>query len=160
MSDKLHQINVTYSGKEDRLLLRVTTQQGDEYLVWLTRRFTGLLYNVLNKEMEKHGGVAAVGSDQQTRKMFKAGAFEKPFEEDKSTSHPLGETGFLAFGIKTANTAENNLHLEIFPENGPGVTFNLNQQLLYMFHNLLTQGINRAEWKITDIQELASSNIH
>jgi len=160
MTDKLHQINVTYSSKEDRLLLRVTTQKGDEYRVWLTRKFSGILLDILIKEMDKHGGAPAIGSSQQTKQMFKAGAFEKSFEHEKSTNYPLGETGFLAFAIKTTNASKGNLHLEILPERGAGVTFTLNKSLLYMFHNLLIQGITRAEWRITSNQDALSKRVH
>jgi len=160
MSDKLHQINITYSNKEDRLLLRVTTIQGDEYRVWLTRRFSGLLLGSLNKEMEKYGGSPTIASSQQAKQMFKAGAFEKVFEEEKSSNYPLGESGFLAFGIKTAETPEGNLHLEVLPEKGVGVTLNLNQQLLYMLNNLILQGISTAQWQIGSDSEYTNGHVH
>ncbi len=161
-SDKLHQLNVTYSNREDRLLLRVTTQQGDEYRLWMSRRFTNLLFNVLKKEMEKHGGVTSVGASRQAQEMFNAGAFEKSFEHEKSINLPLGEEGFLAYGIKTHNNPGGNMSLEIFPEKGQGINLNLNQGMLYMFYNLLSQGIIRAEWhrNIEMFQEEASQHIH
>ena len=36
MTDKLHQMNVTYIPKEDRLLLKISTTQKDEFRIWLT----------------------------------------------------------------------------------------------------------------------------
>ena len=159
-NDKLHQINVTYSGVEDRLLLRVTTRLGDEYRIWLTRRFASLLLNMLNKAMDKYGGAASLGSSPRTKAMFKSGAMEKAFDEEKTTNFPLGKKGFLAYGIKSADTPEGNLHLEIFPEKGAGVSLNLDKPLLYMFHNLLTQGIARAEWRLLHGQEVTSGQLH
>lgn len=150
--DKLHQINVNYSGKEDRLLLKILTLNGDEFRIWLTRRFTGILFNVLQKEMNKHGGETTVSNTQQTKKMFKAGAFEKPYEKESPKKYPLGEEGFLAYGIKAANTNEGNLLLEILPDGGKGVTFNLNPSLVYMLHNLLSQGMMKAQWQQEIIQ--------
>ncbi len=160
MTDQLHQVNVTYAGKEDRLLLRATTQKGNEYRIWLTRRFTALLLNILNKAMEQYGGAPTIGSSQQTKQMLKAGALEKVFEEERTTNYPLGEDGILAFGVKTANTSEGNLSLEILPENGPGVTFNLNKQLLYMLQSLLSQGIARADWHINGLLDNSSQQVH
>lgn len=160
-NDKLHQVNVTYSGVEDRLLLRVTTRLGDEYRIWLTRRFTTLLLNVLDKAMDKYGGSASLGSSEKTTAMFKAGAMDKAFDEEKTTNFPLGKKGFLAYGIKSTDTAEGNLQLEIFPEKGAGVSLNLDKPLLYMVHNLLTQGIARTEWYLLYGQEtLLSGQIH
>lgn len=160
MIDKLHQINVTYSAREDRLLLKVATLKGDEYRIWMTRRFTGLLFNVLNKEMDKHGGIANIGTDEETRKLFKAGAFEKSFEHENTTGYPLGEQGILAYGIKTTVSNEGNLVLEILPEKGAGVTINLNKPHLYMLHNLLSQGVGRAEWQSAISQDTLSIQVH
>ncbi len=39
MSSKLHQLTMAYSQKEDRILLRIGTQEHTEYRLWLTRRF-------------------------------------------------------------------------------------------------------------------------
>jgi hypothetical protein len=158
--DKLHQLNVTYSSKEDRLLLRVTTQQGDEYRIWLTRRFTTLLLNVLNNEMDKFGGAAKIGSDPKTRDMFKAGAMEKSFEQEKVINYPFGKEGFLAYAIKTAGTSKGNIQLEILPEKGQGVSMNLDKPLLYMCHTLLDQGISQAEWYIPGSQDPVSRRVH
>lgn len=159
-NDKIHQINVSYNGNEDRLLLRASTRHGDEYRVWLTRRFTILLLDILIKAMDKYGGPASVGSSPKTRAMFKAGAMDKQFDENKAVNFPLGKDGFLAYAIKTSDLPDGNLHLEILPRKGPGVSVNLDKPLLYMFHNLLTQGIARAEWHISQGQETASGRIH
>ena len=143
-------------------MLRVTTKSGEEYRVWLTRRFTSLLFKVLEKEMDKLGGISALGNKQQTRQMFKSGVFDKQFEKEKSVSFPLGEQGFLAFGIKSANNNDGSLRLELLSEAGPGVTINLNPSLLYMMHNLISQGLIKAEWQhqVTEIQDLNSQKVH
>ncbi|MGH8119570.1 MAG: hypothetical protein ACRESK_03040 [Gammaproteobacteria bacterium] len=159
-NDKLHQLNVTYSGTEDRLLLRASTRHGDEYRVWLTRRFTAMLLNIMIKEMDKYGGSAALGANPRTRALFKSGAMEKAYEGDKTTNFPLGKNGFLAYTIKTTKMPDGNLHLEILPKKGKGVSVNLDKQLLYMFHNLLTQGIARAEWHLVSSQEPQSGRVH
>ena len=159
-NDKLHQVNVTYSGDEDRLLLRVTTRLGDEYRIWLTRRYTALLLNMLDKAMDKYGGAASLGASPRTKAMFKGGAMEKAFDEDKTTNFPLGKKGFLAYGIKSTDSPEGNMHLEILPKKGAGVSLNLDKPLLYMFHNLLTQGMARAEWHLRHGQEVTSGQLH
>jgi len=160
MSDKLHQLNVSYVEKEDRLLLRATTRSGEEYRVWLTRRFTMLLFDVLNKAMAKKGGAISVGSSRQTRQMFKSGALEREFKAGKTTSYPLGEAGILACMIRTGAVAEGAFHLELLPEEGRGVTLNLNQSLMYMFHNILTQGVVRAGWRLDKETSPASGKTH
>ena len=148
MTDKLHQMNITYVPKEDRLLLRISTLQGDEFRVWLTRRYTGLLFNVLNKQMEKSGGVPTVAASEETRKLFKAGALEQKYAGD-SSHFPLGENGFLGFRINANETQDGVLHLEMAPEQGQGITIHLTNPLLYMFSNILNQGIDRAGWQLS-----------
>ena len=159
MSDTIYQMNVTYSADEDRLLLRITTQQGDEFRVWLTRRYCALLMGVLEKEIDKRGGLPVVASTPQTRQMFRQGAMDKPFDEEGTRRLPLGETGFLAYQISTMEKPDDNLGLELRPQTGQGVTINLNQSLLFMFHNLLTQGIDRAGWNLPE-RHSANENIH
>ena len=146
MADQLHQINISHDGKEDRLLLRVSTGGGDEYRLWLTRRYTSLLMGVLNKEIDNRGGVPSVAGSEETTKMLKNGALEKKYDSETAKSFPLGEAGVLAFRINTRNTDEGNLALELLPEKGKGITLNLNKSLLYMMHNILTQGITQANW--------------
>jgi len=158
MTDKLHQMNVTYVPTEDRLLLRISTMQGDEFRIWLTRRYTGLLFNVLNKRMDKSGGVPTVAASDDTRKLFQAGAMEKKYE-DGDKKYPLGEHGILAFGINSGDTQDGNLQLEIFPEKGQGITINLNDALMYMFSNLLNQGVDQAGWKLLS-EDTLSMKVH
>jgi len=148
MSDQLHQINISHDSKEDRLLLRISTGARDEYRMWLTRRYTGLLMGVLNKEMDNHGGVPSVAGSEETTKMLKSGALEKKYDSENTRSFPLGEAGVLAFRINTRNAEEGGLTLELLPEKGKGITLNLNKSLLFMLHNILTQWITQANWAL------------
>ncbi len=160
MSDQLHQINIAYIDKEDRLLMRATTKNGDEYRVWFTRRYAGILMDILNKSINERGGMTTLGSTPQTSKMLKGGALEKPFKPGVK-NYPLGEKGMLAFGIKKNVGKDKILNLQLLPENGQAMTLNLNDSLLYMFHNLLSQGIARADWKIKQSPEFGGlGNIH
>ena len=158
MADALHQINVSYVAREDRLLLRVTSQAGDEYRLWLTRRFAALLLDVLRKRMDEFGGAPTLASGGDTRRLFKQGAMNKPFEGGAG-SFPLGETGVLAFRINAGAPGGGRFTLEILPEQGQGVTLNLNKTLLYLFYNVLTQGIHQAQWNLAGTDE-TSARVH
>ncbi len=160
-SNKLHQINVQYSNKEDRILLRTSTENNDEYLIWLTRRYTKLLIDIFDKEIEKRGGTTALSSQKETTKLFNEGAFEKPYVEETAKNHPLGENGVLAFGIKTGTDEQGNFTLIIQSESGQGITYNLNDTLIYMFYSLLMQSVEQAEWKLgTLAQKPSNSQLH
>jgi len=157
-TNQLHQINMQYSSKEDRILLRTSTKNNDEYLIWLTRRYAKLLVNIFDTEIEKRGGTTTLSSQKETKKFFKDGAFEKPYVEETAKTHPLGDDGVLAFGIKTGNDEQGNFVLIIQSESGQGITYNLNDSLLYMFYSLLMQSIDRAEWKLGKLGESASNS--
>jgi hypothetical protein len=149
MADSLHQMNVSYVATEDRLLLRVSTLGGDEYRIWLTRRLCALLNGMLQKQMDKFGGAPVLASSSETKKLFRQGAMEKRFEAESSVNFPLGESGILAVRINSRVAEDGTLALQLLPGKGEGVTLNLNQTLLYMFHNLLAQGIDQAGWHLS-----------
>jgi hypothetical protein len=160
-SNKLHQINMQYSSKEDRILLRTSTENNDEYLIWLTRRYTKLLIDIFDKEIEQRGGTTTLGSQKETKKLFDEGAFEKPYVEETPKNHPLGENGMLAFGIKTGTDENGNFSLIIQSESGKGMTYNLNDSLIYMFYSLLMQSVERADWKLGKLsQNTQNSQLH
>lgn len=159
MANQLHQLNIRYSNKEDRLLLRASTKDGEEYRIWLTRQYTRLLFDVLTKEMAKKGGASAISSNGQTTQMFKKGVFEKQFDGG-SINFPLGEVGILAYSIKSKTNSEGNLMLGIHSEDGKGITINLNNSLTYLFYSLLTQGNSQANWQLQYHEEITSKHIH
>ncbi len=160
-TNKLHQINMQYSNVEDRILLRTSTENNDEYLFWLTRRYTKLLMDIFDKEIDKRGGTTTIGAKKETTSLLNEGAFEKPYVEETPKNHPLGEDGVLAFGIKTGTDDNGNMVLIIQSESGQGITYNLNDTLIYMFYSLLTQSIARAEWDIGKLsQDASNKQIH
>jgi len=158
MTTLLHQMNVRYLPVEDRLLLRISAKNGDEYRIWLTRRYAGILQRVFSQEIERCGGRQILASNQQTTKMYKEGAFEKPYEE-KSTHYPLGESGILASRISVNRLQNGDIRLDLSPQQGQGLTLNLNRSLLFMFDNLLSQGILQAGWNSVG-EGQGSSRVH
>ena len=73
MPDQLHQFNINYVPLEDRILLRINTLQGDEYRIWLTRRYTGILLERLAAQMEKHGGAPALAAQPAGAAVYTVG---------------------------------------------------------------------------------------
>ncbi|OGT79361.1 MAG: hypothetical protein A3H91_00625 [Gammaproteobacteria bacterium RIFCSPLOWO2_02_FULL_61_13] len=148
MTDPLHQMNISYVATEDRLLLRASTRGGDEYRIWLTRRFCSLLSGIVQTQMEKFGGAPVLAASNEARQLFKQGAMEKKFAAENNTNFPLGPSGILAHRINSKINEDGTLALQLLPGSGEGITLNLNQTLLYMFYNLLAQGMEQAEWHL------------
>lgn len=158
MITRLHQMNISYMPAEDRLLLKVSSRSGEEYRLWLTRRYTGLLVNVLQQEFDRSGGKQVIAASADTTRMYREGAFEKTYE-DQCVDYPLGEEGILAFRINLSRLKNGNLKLEMGPQQGQGLSLNLNKSMLYMFNNLLNQGIDQAGWNLPTGERI-SSRVH
>jgi hypothetical protein len=155
----LHQLNIRYVPLEDRLLLRISGKDGAEYRFWLTRRYTALLRQALNREIDRCGGRPILAASGETTKMFKEGAFEKPFEEE-STRYPLGESGVLGARIGVNRQQNGNLRLDLAPQQGQGIALNLNRPLLFMFDTLLSQGIAQTGWNLASDEASGSTRVH
>lgn len=143
----LQQINISYVMEEDRLLLRASTSTRQEYRLWLTRRYAGLLAGVLQQQIDKSGGMHQLASDRQTTDHLRQGAFERRYEGGHS-EFPLGEAGILGFGIKVGELSGGGLALQLLPKDGQGLNFNLDSSMLYLMHNLLEQAILKADWRL------------
>ena len=52
MADKLHQFQMAFVAEQDRMLLRISTQDKAELRLWMTRRVVRLLWGALLKMIE------------------------------------------------------------------------------------------------------------
>ena len=116
----------------------------------MIRIFTDLLLNLLRKEIDKYGAITTLASTTETKDMFGKGAMEKRYEDEKIIRYPSGEAGILACKVNCNSNQEENLALEILPEEGEDITLNLNKTLLLMFYSLLTQGCAQSAWRINE----------
>ena len=53
MTSPLHQLTMTYSPEQDRVMLRIGTKENTEYQLWMTRRFVRIMWRALIKIMEE-----------------------------------------------------------------------------------------------------------
>jgi hypothetical protein len=146
----LIQFNVEYVSVEDRLRLRM--RHGDtEFLLWLTRRYTKLLLNVL----EKIAGAAPAtdGSElaKQAAKEFQRDAaledadFETAYEET-ATEHPLGEAPLLLSRVTYAIADNGQVKLTLAAQDEKSVNANLSPKMLHILSAMLLQAAKKAEW--------------
>jgi hypothetical protein len=156
MPNKLEQLNITYDPVQDRMLLKINTGESGEYRIWLTRRYTEILANLLVEMMEKEGGIQNIASHHDTINQLKGGAFDKEyalapdFHEGKQPMKvlPLGAEGILGYRINFGREPSGNIKLELLPEHGQGVNLSLNRTLLFMMYNMMEQGAGQANWNI------------
>jgi len=151
----LQQINIAYELEQDRLLLRASTNAGQEYRIWLTRRFADLLSQVLQGQIEKAGGMHQIASHRHTTDHLRQGAFDREYDSSHK-DFPLGEAGILAYSINVGDL-QHGCSLQLRPREGQGMTINLDASLLYLMANLLEQATLQADWKLPGAAGLHSS---
>lgn len=159
MDKALQQMNISYHPNEDRLLFKISTQDNNEFRVWLTRRFTALMLKVLSEAMEEHGGPQTLASSDDTRERLKQGAFDQDYTNQPNAAHPLGENGVLAFRLNFGSTEDGKLNLQLLPEAGEGLNLNLDKSMIYMVHSLLLQGMASSDWNL-NAADLPTDQLH
>ena len=124
----IHQVNVSYVVEQDRLLIRINSQGGEEFRIWLTRRFGLQLMPALEHSSQEQLCAQlpaldpAAPQDKQRQQMvrnFQAeaaayqGDYQTPFR-DQPSALPLGEEPLLVTEIKLSPLREGKLETALF----------------------------------------------
>ena len=148
----IHQVNVSYSGEQDRLLIRINSLKGEEFRAWLTRRLTLKLLPHLGKtaqaQIEKQFQVPPAHTPlpeqkEQLMQNFKKeaavydGDFQTPFK-DQPAALPLGEEPLLVTELSFTPLADAKLQVTLL-ERLPGKQ----RDLQLVMDSALTQGLLR-----------------
>ena len=153
MTAKLHQLNVSYIAAEDRLLLKASTSDQQEYRAWCTRRFTKILLDRLEILFEKEVDEAQVVPQQARKEVAQLQhggsvseqAFEKPYEAEP-TSYPLGEEGLLLTKISYREQGEEVVVLTLSGDGDKGLTLNMDHKLRHNLYEILSRASRKADW--------------
>jgi len=152
---QLHQIQIQFVPREDRILLRIKTTDKLEFRFWMTRRYVKLLWPVVVKMLEadqqiqlqeNQAAKSAVLSFQH-EKALQEGDFSTQFSED-SSNLPLGETPILLAKIQLKRRNDGGNLLCMHPEKGEGIDLGLNEVLLHSFSKLLADAVSVSAWDI------------
>jgi hypothetical protein len=156
----IHQLSVNHDERQDRLMLRLNTQDQQEFRFWLTRRMTLRLMPAIEQsavrlEAAQPGVAATDGPSQHLLTELKRDAFLKkadfatPFE-NRATQWPLGADPLLI----------TDAHLTIQPSGALEISFedksdaaqaracqlHLQVSLVHGMVHLIQQAIEKAEW--------------
>lgn len=155
MSARLEQLNLGYNAREDRLLLKVRNSDSQEYRLWMTRRFTGLLWDVLLRiiketdlAVELDSGVSRDTVLQfEHEQALQKGDFTSAYQETAS-GFPLGEDGKLAYKITYNKQEAKRVTLNLLPEDGPGVSMGVDSTLMHNLCKLIADSTRAADWNL------------
>lgn len=150
---RLHQLKIEFDTQQDRLLMRVSTANSEEALLWLTRRCVVKLWPLLVGFAEAKPEIAA-RADPLTRrtllefeheKALSQAVFSKPYEESER-ARPLGNDPLLVVRLHRSTSEDGKMVLGLLPAQGQGVCLTLDAPLLHGLMKLLQQGVAKAEW--------------
>lgn len=152
---RLHQLKLDFIPEQDRLLLRVSTDNRLEMRLWLTRRALRLLWPLL-VQMVRSAPEVALQSNPQARdalvgmqheQALRQANFAAPFEETPREM-PLGAEPVLVARIQTNKDAAGNHVLGLLPQQGQGIHLTLDNTLLHSLCKLLQNAVAKSDWDI------------
>jgi hypothetical protein len=159
----IHQLSVSYEERQDRLLLRLNTQDHQEFRFWLTRRMCLRLLPAINQSVARleasQPGVAAPDTiSQQMLTELKRDAFlqkadfSTPFEA-QAERKPLGEEPLLITDAQLTLQVGNGL-LIIFQEKAvdgsvKSCQLHLDASLVHGLVHLIGHALLKADWDTT-----------
>ena len=155
MTSALHQITMSFSTEEDRMLLRVGTTDKTEYQFWLTRRFVRVLWSALTQTLENEPGLKA-GLQAKTKKVVVAmehqeavGAADFSHRHEEDYEDMTGQTGPLLIVGGSVKPGKKGASQLIFQtRGGPDVNLMLNKKLSHALCKLLVETSKKAGWNL------------
>jgi hypothetical protein len=148
----LHQFNIKHDQVEDRLLLRLSSTEGEEFRFWLTRRFVdrlwGLLVTMLGWDEAVIQQVDAEARRNVLEIRHEGYAQESDFTKQYQGASrlPLGDAPVLLATAKGGKRGEGLHIISLLPEKGRGIDITLDSKLLHLFARLLRESVAKAEW--------------
>lgn len=158
MSGQLHQIRIDYIATEDRLRMLVSTRDGAEYRLWLTRRFTHGFWQLLMKLMTADASVQAQPEGEARKavlaykhaKAVPEENFEKPYEKVAETL-PLGEAPALVQGCRVGHRQSSGTRLTFQLADKREVGIGVNDHVVHSIAKLLVDVMPSTGWDL-DLQ--------
>lgn len=151
----IKQFNGSYSPIEDRLTLRISTSESEEYLLCLTRRQTLVLVALLEKvvDLGLSGSTDAhqspspkvISAIREFRKesIAETTEFSKPYQP--APDHPMGSDAVFVIGC-TLHTSHQLNRLDLVLQNKQTLSLSLEAVSTYQFCLLLKKLLDKSGW--------------
>jgi hypothetical protein len=162
---QLDQIQISFVAAEDRLLLRMSTQSGEEFRFWLTRRFVKALRPGLSQTLSHQPRIQVQANTEakqellnfQHQQAVQASDFKTPYKNELK-SLPLGEQPVTLTRFQVRPQPEGRVILTVGPEQGNGIDLALNPHLVHSLIALLNNALDRADWGLVDTTTAGDEN--
>ncbi len=162
----IHQVSVHYVQEQDRILLRISTQEGDEMRLWLTRRLCLALQPTLRQAVQKTDELATradaagparqdpvaqrlVGEFKREVALHNAD-FKTPYQARAEARLPLGADPLVVSEVRITLQPRAALRIEFQEklEGSPrrGFQVELTGTLVHGFEHLLDRAVVQSQW--------------
>lgn len=148
---RLEQFSASYDSGQDRLLLRIRSNDDAEFRFWITRRYLALLWPILMKMADDFS--ARKSTDPLTRNTLAelahgqaVGNADFASQYQEGSLFPLGEEPILLGRITVKPLAGNTQTLTLLPQQGQGINLDLDERLLHVLARLLQHAATATEW--------------
>ena len=155
MTMNIHQMSVQYDERQDRLVLRVSTQDAQEFRLWLTRCMTlRLLPHLQAAVVQLEASDPQVMAPDTTAQQILADLKRENFlsQADFSTPFatqilglPLGDLPLLVTDVQMNLHSSGSLHLQFHDKNGSSASG------LHGLLHLMEQALKRAQWQLPSL---------
>ncbi|MCF8149310.1 MAG: hypothetical protein K9J80_01070 [Sulfuritalea sp.] len=149
---QLEQFSASYDSMQDRLLLRIRSNNDSEFRFWITRHYLQLLWPMLMKMADAFNRHKVTGNPP-TRSTLAEMAhgeavgradFASPYQD--GSLFPLGEEAVLLARITVKPLRGKAQTLTLLPQSGQGINLELDEKLVHVIARLLQEAANTAEW--------------
>lgn len=159
----IHQLSVSYEERQDRLLLRLNTQDRQEFRFWLTRRMglrllPAIDQSVVRMEASQPGVAALDTSSQKMLTEIKRDAFlqkadfSTPFDAT-AEQNPLGQLPMLITDAQLSLQTGGGLEITFQEKSNDAPVkscqLNLQASLVHGLVHLVQQALVKADWGFT-----------
>lgn len=161
---QIHQMSISHDEVQDRLLVRLNTQNAQEYRFWLTRRMTLRLVPAMNHSLIRleatQPGVAAsdhnaqqILADIQRNAFLQTADFATPYA-DQAQFLPLGAAPLLVTDVKLNLQTNGSLEVVFQQKIGEDIQscrLNLHAPLVHGLIHLLQEILIKADWEVSTL---------
>lgn len=161
---KIEQIQIKFVAVEDRLLLRVSSSDAQEFQFWMTRRFVKLIWPALVDSLKRSSRIHTQTSpavkqellEFEHSKAVNDSDFKTPYRE-KQRSNPLGTEPLLLSKMQIRRSEDGSMVLAISPQQGAGIDLAVNDGLLHSLVELIGNGARIADWELPALIDSGSN---
>lgn len=156
----IHQFSMSFNERQDRLLWRVSTQEGQEFQFWLTRRLVSrwmpAMQNLVQRVDALQPGTVApdpssrqIVSELRHQHVVAQADFQTPYTPP--VERPLGAEPMLLTDVQMHASGQ-DVQLTLTDQTGPQTRqcqMKLTAELVHAWQHLLQQAMDKAQWGLT-----------